>query len=147
MWTWESTFLSVVHRKSDLTVSFCVRKVDFPARKMIPITFTFTHFFSFRSRVLLPSFRLWISSAKRECRNENVFLKVEVTPRKLNSHIQYYKIYSSVVSNMLYVVSVKFSLIESVICLFNDLSVETILFIVKSLTFHWSNQWNLTDSQ
>ena len=43
--------------------------------------------------------------------------------------------------------SVKFSLIESVICLFTDSSVKTIFFTVKSVTVHWSNQWNLTDSQ
>ena len=32
--------------------------------------------------------------------------------------------------------SVKFSLIESVICLFTESSVETIFFTVKSLNFH-----------
>ena len=32
---------------------------------------------------------------ERECRDENVFLKVEVTLRKFNSHLQYDKIDSS----------------------------------------------------
>ena len=60
--------------------------------------------------------------------------------------------------------SVEFSLIESVIWLFTDSSVqkyfsltnqlisidwinEKIFFTVKSVDFHWSNQWNLTDLQ
>ena len=60
--------------------------------------------------------------------------------------------------------SVKFSLIESVICLFTgpsvnkyfsllnqliftDSSVKKIFFTVKSVNFHWKNQWNLTDLQ
>ena len=60
--------------------------------------------------------------------------------------------------------SVEFSLIESVICLFTDSSVqkyfsltnhliftdwinEKIFFTVKSVDFRWSNQWNLTDLQ
>ena len=60
--------------------------------------------------------------------------------------------------------SVKFSLIESVICLFTDSSVKKyfsllnqliftdesvkqIFFTVKSVNFHWNNQWNLTDLQ
>ena len=60
--------------------------------------------------------------------------------------------------------SVKFSLIESLICLFTDSSVETyfsllnqliftdpsvkkIFFTVKSVNFHWNNQWNSTDLQ
>ena len=59
---------------------------------------------------------------------------------------------------------VKFSLIESVICIFTDSPVKKIFltvksvnyhwfisgkifFTVKSVYFHWSNQWNLTDSQ
>ena len=32
--------------------------------------------------------------------------------------------------------SVKFSLIESVICLFTDFSMQTIFFTVKSVNFH-----------
>ena len=60
--------------------------------------------------------------------------------------------------------SVKFSLIESVICLFADSSarklffthksvnfhsliIEKYFFNVKSVNFHWSNRWNLTDLQ
>ena len=60
--------------------------------------------------------------------------------------------------------SVKFSLIESVLCLFTDSSVKKyfsllnqliftdssvkkIFFTVKSVNFHWNNQWNLTDLQ
>ena len=60
--------------------------------------------------------------------------------------------------------SVKFSLIESAIWLFTDSSVTksfsllnqlffTILLVkiifstVKTVTFHWSNKWNLTDLQ
>ena len=50
--------------------------------------------------------------------------------------------------------SVKFSLIESVICLFTVKSVnfhwfisEKIFFTVKSVNFHCNNQWNLTDLQ
>ena len=43
--------------------------------------------------------------------------------------------------------SVKFWLIESVICLFTDSSVNKIFFTVKSVNFHWNNQWDLTDLQ
>ena len=60
--------------------------------------------------------------------------------------------------------SVKFSLIESVIypftdssvkkyfsllnqLIFTDSSVKKIFFTVKSVNFHWNNQWNLTDLQ
>ena len=43
--------------------------------------------------------------------------------------------------------SVQFSLIESVICLFTDSSVNKIFSTVKSVTLHWNNQWNLTDLQ
>ena len=60
--------------------------------------------------------------------------------------------------------SVKFSLIEPVICLFTDLSmkkyfsllnqliftnssVKKIFLTVKSVNFHWNNQWNFTDLQ
>ena len=59
---------------------------------------------------------------------------------------------------------VKFSLIESVVCLFTDSSVkkyfsllnqliftdslvEKIFLTVRSVNFHWNNQWNLTDLQ
>ena len=48
--------------------------------------------FSFKSRVLVPSFRLSTSSTKRECRDENGFLKFEKNLRKFNSNLQYYKI-------------------------------------------------------
>ena len=60
--------------------------------------------------------------------------------------------------------SVKFLLIESVICLFTDLPANKIFFTVKTVNFHrtfsekifftvksvnfrWNNQWNLTDLQ
>ena len=60
--------------------------------------------------------------------------------------------------------SVKILLIESVICLFTDSSVKTyfsllnqliftdssvkkIFFTVKSVNFHWNNQWDLADIQ
>ena len=60
--------------------------------------------------------------------------------------------------------SVKFLLIESVICLFTDSPVKKYIsllnqliitkwisgkniFTVKSVNFHWNNQWNLTDLQ
>ena len=52
-------------------------------------------FFSFQSRVLVLCFRFWTSSAKRECSDVNVFLKVEVTSRKFNSYFEYYKIDST----------------------------------------------------
>ena len=60
--------------------------------------------------------------------------------------------------------SVKFLLIESVICLFTDSPVKKYIsllnqliiteaisgkntFPVESVNFHWNNQWNLTDLQ
>ena len=50
------------------------------------------------------------------------------------------KIYIHMIFIMIYLLakseSVKFSLIESVICLFTELSVEKIFFTVKSVNFH-----------
>ena len=51
--------------------------------------------FSFKLWVPINSFRLWISSAKRKCHDQNVFVKVEITLRKLNSHKKYYNVYLS----------------------------------------------------
>ena len=39
--------------------------------------------------------------------------------------------------------SVKFLLIESVICLFTDSQARKLFFTVKSVHFHWLNQWKI----
>ena len=54
-------------------------------------TKAYIDFFS-KSLVFVPCFWLWTLRAKRECRDENVFFKVEVILRKFNSHSQYYEI-------------------------------------------------------
>ena len=68
---------------------------------------------------------------ERESPDENVFLKAEVILRKFNSHLQYYKMELLSKSE-----SVKFLLIESVICIFTESPVNEIFFSVKSVNFH-----------
>ena len=89
--------------------------------------------------------------------NESVnSIKISVKFREILC-IHYFNIFSKSES-------VKFSLIELVISLFTnssvqkyflllnqlifiDSSMEKICLTVKLINFHWSNQWNLTDSQ
>ena len=95
---------------------------------------------------------------------ENIIYKSIVSNLKNNSKIFKYTYLKKKFPLLSKSESVKFSLIESVIWIFTDSSVkkyfsllnqliftdspvEKIFFTVKSVDFHWNNQWNLTDLQ
>ena len=75
-----------------LSMHFLIERIFYVLIFKIPLEIKYL-IFSIKLQVPVSSFRLRISNAERKYLNENVFLKVEIILKKVNSYKKYDKIY------------------------------------------------------